>query len=97
MARVTVEDCLKKINNRFELVLVATRRARQLNAGSESQLPWENDKPTVMALREVAAGLVDQSVLDEAPQKDTEDPFALPEEPPAPSVGPDFDSPANSL
>ena len=70
MARITVEDCLQNIDNRFELVLVATRRARQLAAGAPSQLPWNNDKPTVLALREIAAGLVDRSVLEEpSPQE----------------------------
>ncbi|WP_104203079.1 DNA-directed RNA polymerase subunit omega [Billgrantia saliphila] len=66
MARVTVEDCLDNVENRFKLVMISTQRARQLARGSrDAQLPWENDKPTVMALREIAAGLVDHSVLDE--------------------------------
>lgn len=66
MARVTVEDCLENVENRFKLVMISTQRARQLARGSrDAQLPWENDKPTVMALREIAAGLVDASVLDE--------------------------------
>lgn len=60
MARVTVEDCLKVINNRFELVLVAAKRARQLMRGSaDSKVPWDNDKSTVVALREIAAGYSD--------------------------------------
>ena len=64
MARVTVDDCLGAVDNRFELVLVAARRARQLSTGNkEALLPWDNDKPTVMALREIAAGLVDRSIL----------------------------------
>lgn len=64
MARVTVEDCLGAVDNRFELVLVAAKRARQLARGTaESALPWENDKPTVMALREIAAGHVTRDVL----------------------------------
>ncbi|EGV50095.1 DNA-directed RNA polymerase subunit omega [Candidatus Endoriftia persephone str. Guaymas] len=58
MARVTVEDCLDYVDNRFDLVLVATKRARQLEHGVEPLLPWENDKPTVMALREIADGLI---------------------------------------
>lgn len=59
MARVTVEDCLENVENRFELVMVATKRARQLaNQGKEPLVDWENDKPTVVALREIAAGLV---------------------------------------
>ncbi len=68
MARVTVEDCLASMKNRFELVLVASRRARQLARGHEAHLEWENDKPTVMALREIAEGHVDASVLDEIEQ-----------------------------
>jgi len=64
MARVTVEDCLTNLDNRFQLVLVATRRARQIANGKEPMLPWENDKPTVMALREIADGLVGREILD---------------------------------
>ncbi len=59
MARVTVEDCLKKIPNRFKLVLIAAKRARQLAMGSaEPTLPWDGDKSTVVALREVAQGFL---------------------------------------
>ena len=65
MARVTVEDCLDHIENRFKLVMISSQRARQLSRGSrDALLPWENDKPTVMALREIAAGQIDESVLD---------------------------------
>ncbi len=64
MARITVEDCLKKINNRFELVLTATKRARQIAHGAEPMVQEENDKPTVLALREIAAGLVDSESID---------------------------------
>lgn len=57
MARITVEDCLQKLNNRFELVLLAAKRARQLDSGeAEPTVEWENDKSTVVALREIAAG-----------------------------------------
>lgn len=63
MARVTVEDCLENMDNRFQLVLVATKRARQLANGKDPLLPWENDKPTVVALREIADGLVDRDIL----------------------------------
>ncbi len=59
MARITVEDCLDRVDNRFELVLVASRRARDLAMGRESLVPWENDKPTVVALRELADGKLD--------------------------------------
>lgn len=66
MARVTVEDCLDNVDNRFHLVLVATKRARQLARGtSQPTLPWENDKVTVMALREIAAGTINAVILDE--------------------------------
>ena len=69
MARVTVEDCLHNVKNRFELVLLATKRARQLAYGKESALPWENDKPTVLALREIAEGLVDISILQQPDER----------------------------
>jgi len=64
MARITVEDCLDKINNRFELVLTATKRARQIAHGAEPMVEEENDKPTVLALREIAAGFVDSERVD---------------------------------
>ncbi len=67
MARVTVEDCLEHVDNRFELVLTATKRARQLANGKEPLLDWENDKPTVLALREIAAGLITKEMLEEKP------------------------------
>ena len=54
MARITVEDCSDKIPNMFQLVLVAAKRARQLANGAEAMVEWENDKPTVVALREIA-------------------------------------------
>lgn len=63
MARVTVEDCLMHVENRFELVLVASKRARQLGNGAEPTLAWENDKPTVVALRELADQLVDPQTI----------------------------------
>ena len=66
MARVTVEDCLDKVPNRFELVLVAAKRAHQLNSGGfRSTLDVDKDKPTVLALREIEAGLIDASILTE--------------------------------
>lgn len=65
MARVTVEDCLEKLDNRFELVLVAGKRARQLQSGAkEPRVAWENDKPAVVALREIAEGLVSRESVD---------------------------------
>jgi DNA-directed RNA polymerase subunit omega len=66
MARVTVEDCLDNVDNRFQLVLVASKRARQLANGRDAMLEWENDKPTVMALREIADGHVTRDILSEA-------------------------------
>jgi DNA-directed RNA polymerase subunit omega len=59
MARVTVEDCLKNVKNRFELVIIASKRARQLMRGKEPKVPEDNDKATVIALREIAAGFTD--------------------------------------
>ncbi|ORU91169.1 MAG: DNA-directed RNA polymerase subunit omega [Cycloclasticus sp. symbiont of Poecilosclerida sp. N] len=64
MARVTVSDCLKEVDNRFELVLLASRRTRQILDGAEPSLELENDKPTVVALREIAAGNITEEVLD---------------------------------
>lgn len=59
MARITIEDCLNTINNRFELVLTATKRARQIAHGADPLVEEENDKPTVLSLREIAEGLID--------------------------------------
>jgi DNA-directed RNA polymerase subunit omega len=58
MARITVEDCLNRIDNRFEMVLTATKRARQIAHGADPLVEEQNDKPTVIALREIAKGLV---------------------------------------
>ncbi len=69
MARVTVEDCLENVENRFQLVLVAARRARQLLAGAEACVEQENDKPTVLALREIAGGFVTSAILEESEQQ----------------------------
>ena len=83
MARITVEDCLENIDNRFELVLTSTKRARQIAHGAEPLVEEENDKPTVLALREIADGLIDSErvavlqaeieaaeVFDMAPEED---------------------------
>lgn len=67
MARVTVEDCLSQVENRFELVILSAKRARQLANGAEATLEWENDKPTVMALRELAADTIDGKVVMDDP------------------------------
>ncbi|MWN06447.1 DNA-directed RNA polymerase subunit omega [Gilliamella bombicola] len=67
MARVTVQDAVEKIGNRFDLVIVAARRARQLQVENKSPLvPEENDKETVVALREIEEGLVNKQILDVA-------------------------------
>ena len=63
MARITIEDCLTKIPNRFELTLAATNRARQISAGSAPMVEGDRDKPTVIALREIAAGKVGVEML----------------------------------
>ncbi len=73
MARITVEDCLNHVDNRFDLVLLGTRRARQLAGGSEPLLPWENDKPTVMALREIAAGMLSAEFIAATEQQERND------------------------
>ena len=93
MARVTVEDCLENVANRFELVMVASKRARQISTeGKDPLVPLENDKPTVLALREIADGLVGPDILIEKPKEDFE-PLAMEllseafdREPPAPEV-----------
>jgi len=71
MARVTVEDCLAHVDNRFQLVLLASKRARQLSRRpDEAMLPWENDKATVVALREIAAGHITRDYLIHGPKHD---------------------------
>jgi DNA-directed RNA polymerase subunit omega len=64
MARITVEDCLENVTNRFELVLTATKRARQIGHGADPLVPEQNDKPTVIALREIAEGYIDAERVD---------------------------------
>lgn len=67
MARVTVEDCLAKLPNRFRLIRLATKRSRQLAIGAdEPRVIWDNDKPTVVALREIAEGFVNEAMFEEA-------------------------------
>lgn len=65
MARLTVEDCIGNIGNRFLLVLAASKRARQLALGAEPTIPWDKDKPTVVALREIAEGSISVDIMDE--------------------------------
>lgn len=70
MARITVEDCLKNINNRFELVIAAAKRARQLEiGGADAVVSWENDKATVVALREIAKGNITTEILEDSSSK----------------------------
>lgn len=73
MARITVEDCVDNIDNIFEMVLVAAKRARRIAHGAEPLVDRENDKPTVLALREIAAGHVTPAILDEIEQPATDD------------------------
>ena len=78
----TVEDCLDKVGNRFDLVLLASKRARQLEMGSKSLVEEDNDKPTVLALREIAEGLINEEAVDAIDAKEKpEDLFETPEVP----------------
>lgn len=74
MARITVEDCLEVVDNRFELVMMAAKRARQLANGVESKLDNTEhaDKPTVLALREIAARQIDQDYIDQVEKAEKE-------------------------
>lgn len=77
MARVTVEDCLSSVDNRFELVMLASKRARQLATGGKDPLVQEeSDKPTVVALREIAEGLVTPDMLAREDELDAEEELA---------------------
>jgi DNA-directed RNA polymerase subunit omega len=89
MARITVEDCLQNIDNLFQLVLVAAKRARRLANGAEPTVDWENDKPTVVALREVAAGNIGVELLEEqeAPAESAVPELELPTDFRAPQLG----------
>ena len=73
MARITVEDCVDNIENIFEMVMVAAKRARRIAHGADPMVELENDKPTVIALREIAEGLVTPAILDEAEQTPADD------------------------
>ena len=77
MARVTVEDCLDNVDNRFELVMVASKRSRQLaTGGKDPMVQEESDKPTVIALREIAEGLITRDLLIREEEMDAEDELA---------------------
>jgi DNA-directed RNA polymerase subunit omega len=73
MARITVEDCLENIENIFEMVLVAAKRARRIAHGADPMVELENDKPTVLALREIAGGHVTPAILEEIEQPPAEE------------------------
>ena len=79
MARITVEDCLHNVDNLFDLVLLSAKRARQLANGAEARVDWENDKPTVVALREIAESKVTIELLSEPDPEP--DPELIPEHP----------------
>ena len=73
MARITVEDCLDNVDNRFELVMISSKRARQLQIeGKDPLVPEDNDKPTVIALREIAEGLIGADILVAKPRMELE-------------------------
>ena len=93
MARITVEDCLNNIDNLFDLVLLSAKRARQLANGADARVDWENDKPTVVALREIADGKVTMDLLSE-PDPEPE-PELIPENPL--DLGVDFRAPQLGL
>lgn len=93
MARITVEDCLDHVDNRFELVIVGSKRARQIAVGGKApMLPEENDKPTVIALREIEEGLVDASILEEEDEVVVDEPMIDMEkvQMPEPPLNPEF-------
>jgi DNA-directed RNA polymerase subunit omega len=80
MARVTVEDCIKKVNNRFELVLMATKRAKDIARGAQPSVPKDNDKPTIIALREIAEEAISLEGLETIAKRsliEGNDPFNL--------------------
>ena len=79
MARITVEDCLENIDNIFEMVLVAAKRARRVAHGADPMVELENDKPTVIALREIAEGHVTPAILDEIDQPAADELMSPPE------------------
>lgn len=97
MARITVEDCLSNVDNQFELVLLAAKRARRLANGAEPLVDWENDKPTVVALREIADGKVSRDLLLEADPEPTPEPPLLPSTDSPLDLPPDFRAPQFGL
>ena len=84
MARITVEDALEKVSTRYELIILAAKRARQLaTGGRRATLEWEDDKPTIVALREIEEGLITKEILDKTLEEDLLlDEFAIDREKP---------------
>ena len=72
MARITVQDCLQNVDNLFDMVMIAAKRARRLANGAEPLVERENDKPTVIALREIAAGLINEEILQEVSEPEND-------------------------
>ncbi len=89
MARITVERCLEQVPSRFELILLAAGRARQLSTTSrEPMVEWDNDKSTIVALREIEEGLIDRETLDKTLEEDVLlDEFAVPDQKDSEIVG----------
>ena len=89
MARITVEDCLVQIPSRFDLILMASERARQLSTTSRDPLvEWDNDKPTLVALREIEEGLIDKETLEKTLEEDLLlDEFSVPSTPENENIG----------
>ena len=89
MARITVEDCLVQIPSRFDLILMASKRARQLSTTSRDPLvEWDNDKPTLVALREIEEGLLDKETLEKTLEEDVLlDEFSVPSNPENENIG----------
>jgi DNA-directed RNA polymerase subunit omega len=77
MARLTIEDCLTQVNNRYDLVPLAAKRARQLTLGKDALVDEDNDKPTVIALREIAEGLITPENIDTIGKNDFLDEFEM--------------------
>ena len=82
MARLTVEDCLEKVDNRYDLVILSSKRARQIVRGAEPLVDEDGDKPSVIALREIAEGLVNRDNVDKLGTTSYDEETAQPEFPP---------------
>ena len=80
MARLTIEDCLENLDSRYDLVILATKRARQIDMGADPMVDEDNDKPTVIALREIAEGLITTENVDTIGKVDPLDEFNVAED-----------------